>query len=199
MMRRSLRQSSGATFLLGTLALVAWGDVGAASLEEFDRRILEDLRSQNPSAVPLFEQANAARAAGKHKEAAELYGQVHVMAPRFDHALRRRCTEELVLGDHSQAVADCRSARGLEDSVENQSALALALTQSAAGSKPTDAELTEAINLAWKASNARPDDPFVQRAFCQTAMATNDLPALRAGVQRLQALEPDEMSTHYVL
>jgi Zn-dependent protease with chaperone function len=198
-MTRSARGVVLLVLLFVLLGLVARDRPLAATLEEFDRRILAELRDQNQTAAALFEQANAARSAGRHREAADLYAQVHALVPRFHHALRRQCAEEMELGNRPAALPLCRQALGIDDSPENQAALALALIRKPGDSAPTEAETTEAMNLASRASNARPDDAFAQLAFCETAIATNDLPALKAGVLRLQSIAPDEVGTHYFL
>jgi Zn-dependent protease with chaperone function len=195
-MTRALRRA----ILCGLVAIATWSPLRAAvTLEEFDRRILEELRSENPAAARLFEEADAARTAGRHGEAADLYRRVHVMVPRFSHALRRECNEEMALGNRPEALTLCRQALAIADSPENQAALAFLLTTGSAADTPTRAERSEAIGIARRAVRDRPDDVFAQLAFCQVALATEDLPALKAGALRLRSIAPDEMSTHYFL
>jgi Zn-dependent protease with chaperone function len=179
------------------LAIVLTGSgpvLATSSLEEFDRTILRELEALNPAAVELFVQANAARSAGQHREAADLYARVYEMAPAFHHALRRQCTEEMQLGDRATALPLCRAALEADPSAVNLATTAIVLISA---SPITTAEGSEALDLALRAAAAEPDGLFEQTALCQAAAATDNLGALKQGAGRLAIIAPDDLATHY--
>src|SRR3970040_1880445 len=55
-------------------------------LDQFDRRITDELRKLAPDAVDAFERANRARDAQDHATAAPLFAEVLAKAPTFSHA-----------------------------------------------------------------------------------------------------------------
>jgi hypothetical protein len=93
------------TCLLLNVCLVSMAAAGhsvaAESGDDFERNIIAELKTQNPAAITVFNEANAARSKGDHRLAAELYRQVYQSAPRFVHALRRQCGEIIRLHDRA--------------------------------------------------------------------------------------------------
>src|SRR6185436_1206409 len=93
---------------IAVLSLLPATALSAETVEEFDRRIEQDLRAIRPDAIDLWRSANEARAAGKHEEAAQLYAVVFEQTPTFIHALRRQANEELALGKTNDAKKHMR-------------------------------------------------------------------------------------------
>jgi Zn-dependent protease with chaperone function len=183
-----------AAFLL--FAPIGAGAAGPARLDEFDRKILAELAALRPEAVRVFEQANQARDRGDHREAAALYAQVHALAPRFDHALRRQAGSELALGNRPQAIALGRKALKASPTAINKAGLALTLSRETPSSRPSKTEQAEALRLAVEAAGADPDDYYVQATLAQVALLAEDAPRLRRAVERLRVLGPDEAATY---
>jgi hypothetical protein len=94
-----------ASYLLDT------GTARATEPDAFDKKITEELRTLDPSAVDLFERANSAREHGDHAAAANLYGELFARVPAFVHAQRRQCAEYVFLGRRDDAIALCTEPR----------------------------------------------------------------------------------------
>jgi len=182
-------------------AAPARGTKKAETPEEFDARIVSELRAADPGAVPLFEEANAARKAGDHAKAAERYARVYGLVPSFVHALRRQCWEESALGHREEAIAHCRAAVEQDASAENEGTLCFALLSPPGairvpGWKPTAAEMDMAAHAvdAGIATDAR--GSFIWTAACEYALAGQDFERLRACVDGLRRVAPEEVGTH---
>ena len=76
--------------ILGALVVLP-GQASAGPREDFDKRIVAELRARDAAAAALFERANEAREQNDHASAERLYGEVFAKAPQFFHAERRRC------------------------------------------------------------------------------------------------------------
>jgi hypothetical protein len=79
------------------------------AINEFTRRITEELRAQDPEAADLFTKANEARERSDVAEAERLYRAVLERRPDFVHARRRLSSVVLVAGRYDQALAAARS------------------------------------------------------------------------------------------
>ena len=98
-----------------------------------DGRLLAELSAKDPARVPLFVQANQARARGDAAAASSLYEQLRQADPWFSAAARRRCGEELKLHHPADALTLCRDALQHQPLLaENETSLALALSADAA-------------------------------------------------------------------
>jgi Zn-dependent protease with chaperone function len=186
-----------ATRAFALVLAVAGPAAAAESLEEFTRRITEELEARSPRAAALFRDADAARVRFDHQRAADLYGEVYALAPHFVHALRRQCTEILALGRRAEAVALCRRAIEQERSPENAVALAGALVTDKQSETPLPVA-AEALELAKWAADLRPDDPLTLLILCRSAGAAADLAWFRHGLNGLERVAPDLPDTHYL-
>ena len=166
---------------------------------EFEERITAELGARTPAAADAFVEANAARLAGDHARALSLYAQVYEADPAFVHALRRQCGEEAALGRRDDALEHCRAAVAQEASAENLCMLSGALLTAPAdpntGWTPSAAELKEAVG-AVDAGIAVRQDVFTWTASCHVSMFTLEIERLRACVDALQRIAPDEVETH---
>jgi Zn-dependent protease with chaperone function len=157
----------------------------------FEAKVLEELRARAPDAVPLFEQANAAKDARDLPKATELYEAVLQRAPGFTHAQRRECMVLSDRGSRGTALPLCRAALAADPSAANASALAHVLIATS-GSTPSDADVAEASGLARRATDAERDEPYVWWTLLETGAAANDREVMRRGVTELHRLIPDE-------
>lgn len=166
--------------LLWTVAPVA-----AAQDADFEPRILGELQSQSPEAVPAFVAANDARAAGNLDVAAIGYERVRELAPHFVHATRRLCQVELARGHADAAERSCREAVAAEESPENLASLASVLM---AAHDP--AKLEQAGALVTQAEQLAPDSWNVLLTRAQLEIVRGDLSAVRAAAARADAQAP---------
>ena len=162
----------------------------AETLDEFDARIEKQLTDN--SVLMRWKEANAARAAEKHEDAAALYADVFRRAPSFVHALRRQAMEELQLGKRDLALTHMREAVRLERSAENLSALAAVLVNTESLSSQ---EISEAKNLANEATALKPDGVSEHMTLARVAAVSNDLDMLRKAVDRLEEIAPKDPQT----
>ncbi len=95
-------------------AVFCWSVAGLSAPlvdEAFEQRILEELGALDPTAVPLFKQANEVRDE-EPSRAVDLYSAVLERGLGFDHADRRLCLAQARLGRRDEAFAHCRRAVG---------------------------------------------------------------------------------------
>ncbi|HWZ88416.1 MAG TPA: hypothetical protein VNW92_06185, partial [Polyangiaceae bacterium] len=97
---------------LGGLVLIALSGLALAdgSKDAFEQKLEAELTALDPSAVALFQQANAARDREDHRTAERLYGELFARVPAFIHAERRRCGELSQLGERQAALPLCHDA-----------------------------------------------------------------------------------------
>jgi Zn-dependent protease with chaperone function len=168
-------------------------------LAAFDRKIIAELRAENPAAAALFEQANAAREKQDAAAAAALYQRVSDLVPSFDHAIRRQSSVELILGHRQKAVDLARKAMALAESGPNQIVLASALAQPPEGEPARQEDLDEALNLTRAALKKEPNDYFALQTLCEVAIARQDLELLREGATKLVGVAPDHPEAHVMV
>jgi tetratricopeptide (TPR) repeat protein len=171
------------------------------SAAEYDRKILEELRSRHPDAVPAFEQANAARRLADWGTASELYGRVRVLAPDFVPATRLECLAQSMAGNRVRALRICREAVQTERSAENLWALADALGRRGRENdfaNPSSSELEEADRLLTEAVSLRDDDASIHRTRAHVAMERQDWKKMSAAVDRLKELSPKDPVTYWL-
>lgn len=174
--------------LFSTSALFA-----ASELEDFDRRITEQLAALDPGAVGPWNEANAARAADKHEEAVKLYAAVAARVPSFSHAVRRQAGVELELDRRPDALAHARAALAIERSAENLALLGQVLIH---GGKASETELKEAREVGQEATGLQPKGLYEHGALADIALASNDFELLRRTTDRLEVIAPNEPATH---
>lgn len=191
---------------ISVLALVAVATIFSATgtafgetVPKLDIRILRELRSRNPEAADQFEQANKDREAGNHAGAAEHYGRVTELVPDFDHAWRRQGYELLALGRRDEAISRMRTAVRLDGSAWNSLGLAEALATATERSKPSQAELVEAVALAKSAARSDPTDPWAAIVSCDIAIETQDWDWLKREAERVVQLDPGIPAGPYFL
>lgn len=157
----------------------------SATDEEFDRRILAELRAQNADAAAFFEKGNAARDRDDWAGARHLYREVTARVPGFDHAWRRRCGVERILGLTTEAIASCRTALKTDPSAANLASLALALISEGAPTTGQD----EAAGLTDRAWRLEPSNAFVQAVRCDVALGRADFSTVNACSKALVELD----------
>jgi Zn-dependent protease with chaperone function len=181
------------------LVLFPPGVEAGSDLDEFDRKIGDELRSRNPIAADLFSKANLARQAGKHQEAADLYHQTVAAAPDFDHAIRREGYERLLLDQRLVAVSLMRTAMEKSRSPENMQGLATALASETKTSTPSKAEIFEASTLVREVETLGIEDPNLAFLGSQLALEAGDSTWFAVEARRLVRLIPENPAAHYIL
>src|SRR5688572_13169960 len=167
----------------------------AETLKEFDRKLEQELGAFNPSVLETWRKANALRETEDHEAAAALYAEVFKQAPSFVHALRRQAGEEMELGYRDLSLQHAREAVALERTSQNLAMLAASLVTVKNG-KASQAEMDEALKLAYEAERLNPNDSFPAQVLAQIAIETNDLNSLRTQAAKLERVAPEEPGTH---
>lgn len=180
-----MRKQLAVLFVVVLLCLSAF----AENLDEFDARLERELGAKDAGALAVWKQANAAREASRHDEAAKLYADVLARVPTFVHALRRQAGEELRGGHAQLAEQHARQAVELERSAENLSVLALVLSEN-------KATAGQAVMLADEASRLKSDDLYVQQVLAMSASRANNLDLLRTATTRMETIAPKDSRTH---
>lgn len=165
----------------------------AETPEEFDARMARELAAKDPSAVSLWREANAARDANRHDEAARLYAQVYERVPSFVPALRRQARAEHDAGRRDAGLQLGRRAVELERSAENMSVLAAMLAE---GGMATSEDLAAAKALASEAADLRLNGQYEQTVLGAVGQVTNDLEMVRLAAVRLETIAPSAVQTH---
>jgi len=209
---RSLRSHASLAALACTAAAIlvltpSPARAADASPDTFDLRIAAELRALNPAAEVPWIEANRLRDAELHQRAANGYRRVVNLAPAFYHAKRRLAMELLVLGERQAALDLLRGAYAAAETPENLTALARALVYTdraypdvlALTDPVTQAEAGEALALASRALEIRPDDPMALGALCMAALRVRDHARLRAAAERLVVVEPISLASHVYL
>lgn len=135
----------------------------------------------------------------KDEAAAEkLLAQLTEEVPDWERPWRRRCGVVLAQGRTSEAVELCRKALALDPSVENRTALALALIRDTLGVEIAgEPELEEARALIEAATTARADYAQAWAAMCELAIVKEDPAILQRCVEELEKHHPDDAGTLY--
>jgi Zn-dependent protease with chaperone function len=184
--------------LAAALAAVAFPESAIAETgEEFDRRIITELRARDAAAADTFELANRAREAGNHQESAALFARVRERVPDNSHAWRREGYELLALDLKGSAIERMRMAMQLDPSAWNMLGLAYALSAVEEKAMPSEGEMNEAVSLIERAEKAAPDDPDIALLAAQLALMRDEPGWLGAEVKRLDKLAPENPWTHY--
>jgi len=185
---------------LGTACLVlgACLCLQAETKDDFDRRIIEQLRSRDAGAAVLFEQANAARERGDHQAAITLYRQVRKAVPSFTHATRRLAFELVQTGASIEALGLLREAARIDPLPLNKSALAFCLVTTGEATPPGKAEKDEAATLCREVLKLPPSEGGVQEQCFQVGLTTESLDLVKNSVQGLEQLAPGEPGTYYM-
>ncbi len=189
--------AAGALLLVAVVATAA--RAADAPPDTFELRIAAELRASSPKAESLWARANDLREAGDQQNAALLYERVADLAPDFYHAKRRQAMALLRLGERSRAVALLREACVAAETPENLACLAIALQQGDGEQPVTASEAKEALALASRAVEMRPDDPFMLQALCLAAASAGDTARLRTAAEHLVAVDPDFIGSHLFL
>jgi Zn-dependent protease with chaperone function len=166
----------------------------AETVEEFDRKVEQELRAMAPSAVAIWQRANAAREAGRHPEAVQLYEEVWGQAPNFVHALRRMAHEEQLLGKEAEAQQHMREALKADRSSQNLVGMASLLLWK---HDAVPADYAEAAQLAVEAEALDPNELFSVQILAEAAARTGDQELLRRATTRLEALDPKSYETDF--
>jgi tetratricopeptide (TPR) repeat protein len=165
------------------------GSLIAETRSEFEARLTRELAAKDPQAVPLWEQANAARTAGRSDDAIRLYDQVYSRVPSFVHALRRQSGVEMRAGRKEDAVAHARKAVAQERSSANLSSLAMILSE--ASDNPSEAAAVAREAIALDAS-----DRYALYALAEAANKLQDLEMLREATIRLETVDAKNPQTY---
>lgn len=179
------------------LLLLASIPAGAETQEEFDRKIIAELKARDPAAAELFIKANAARARGDHAAATVLYRQVRAAQPGFTHATRRLAGELSRTGDAAGALDLYREAAALDPSPLNLAALAGGLVMPRRGTEPTADDMSKAASICERLTTGPQYDAEVQRQCAMVGLASGTLELTVAAAATLERIAPDEPSTPY--
>jgi Zn-dependent protease with chaperone function len=189
-MWRNIGWALGAVLFLVSGAALAQG-----GREAFEQKLVVELTALDPGAVPLLQQANAARARDDHRTAERLYGELFARVPAFIHAERRRCVELNQLGDRQAALPLCQDAANKDASSENLGALGATLLELPNGATPSGSDLDMAQSALDRAAELAPGEAYLAQAQCQLALFQRSLPRLSACSARLELLAPNERFT----
>jgi Zn-dependent protease with chaperone function len=166
----------------------------ASEQEAFEAALVGELTRENPEAVPIFADANAARTTGDLPKASTLYQKVKAMAPKFHHADRRRCGVEARLHHHALALELCNAALAAAGTPENRVAYAEALF---VGVEPSALDLGRARELLDTALAEKPNDTYAHVINCELAILLPDMERLKASAKALETISPDEWMGYY--
>ncbi|WP_394849226.1 tetratricopeptide repeat protein [Pendulispora brunnea] len=165
--------------------------------EAAERKVLDDIRAENPDAVPVYEQAVATLDHGDTDGARALFRRVTELAPKSDHAYRRLCRLELVYESwYVEAVPDCRRALALREATENHLMLARALVEP---EEPSAESVQEALEHATQALAQKPEDPHALNAMIRVQLARKDIERAEAYVGHLEQVAPRDPQTYALL
>lgn len=158
----------------------------------FEQEIYDRLAAINPDAVPIFQEATRAMDADDLPAAKRGYERVLELAPEFPDALRRLSYVELRLGNVEAAVQCARQAYAAQDSPYNRMALADALLTTEDPDKKA-----EALDHAWTAAKALPDDDHANLTLLMAGLANEDVSAIRQASTTLVRVLPDLPEGHF--
>lgn len=156
----------------------------AARDMEWEAQILEELQAIDPAAVPLFEDATVSLDAFDFEAAIAGYEQVLVLAPDFDHALRRMSYALSRTGQHERAIEVAETAMDVNPSPYNGAGLAEALL-----SNPSPFDDARALELARAAATELPDYEYAQVMLGLAGMANVDVQAIRDAAVALREID----------
>jgi tetratricopeptide (TPR) repeat protein len=186
---------------IASAVLLGHGIAGADADQQrrdHDAKVAAEVAAVSSEAAVAFAAGDAARERGDVKAAAEAYRRARTLAPLSPHPLRRLCWAEGGLGERDSALSHCREAVAMDASAPNLGALAMALMLPPGSTIETPrADRLEALQLAQRAARLDVSDISVHIVLCQAALSLDDVPALRTGVERLSAIAPQHMMTHY--
>jgi len=158
-----------------------------------DRADLDIMRAKEPKAFELFTQGEAALAAGRAREASELFGKIHAIWPSGGIIARRHCQALAELGERRAAIGECRRAITNGGSFLDHRALVLALTT---GEEPLEVDdLADASRAAQSAKEHAPSLPYGYAADCDIARRLGDERMLRTCTEKLVEIAPDHYET----
>jgi Zn-dependent protease with chaperone function len=182
---------------LGGLVLIALSGLALAdgSKDAFEQKLEAELTALDPSAVALFQQANAARDREDHRTAERLYGELFARVPAFIHAERRRCGELSQLGERQAALPLCHDAVNRDPSSSNLGALGITLIQLPKGETPSQSDLDQAEYALDRAAELEPKEVYLAQAQCELALYQKSVPRLSSCSARLAQLAPNDRST----
>jgi hypothetical protein len=183
--------------LVGFFLLTAARGQADAS-DDFERKLVDELRAIDPGAVELFVQANQARQRDDRATAARLYGEVFARAPGFIHAERRQCGELIAIGQYGEGLALCRAAAKADPSGPNLGALAQALVSSPARGPLSSSEAADVQKLLARAIELEPTEEYPYLAQCHFAIKQNNLALLETCIQQLERVAPEHAATLYM-
>jgi Zn-dependent protease with chaperone function len=152
------------------------------------------LKSMNPAAVEVFQQATTAMDAGDYGNAEVLFRKVITMAPEFSTAYRRLSYIELYNKQNvDRGIELLRYAMQIDPNGYNQTQLALALVFV----KGNPSDYQEAYTLASSATVSLPTDDQAYLALLLSAAAVNNIDVVRQADERLLELSPGNPLAHY--
>ena len=167
------------------------------SVDQFTARITTELRATNEEAALLFMEANAARDLDDFAQAEDLYGQVRVLQPDFDHAIRRLCYVIESQQRRDEAIPLCRAALRLSSSPANKAALLYVLANAAENSPISVPQRHDATRLARELLGDQDLDPALLPSICISSVELDELLLLRRCTARAISQAPDEPSSYY--
>jgi Zn-dependent protease with chaperone function len=155
----------------------------------FEQRARGELATVSEEAAKAFDEANAARDAGRYDDAATAYRRVVAAAPNVDHGHRRLCGVLSFANKHDEAVTECRRALELAPaSIFDKSALAAALAQ-----RKNPGDIDQATALARESAHDPDADANVVQTWCQVMILARQDAEVTECADRLIALAPDAL------
>jgi tetratricopeptide (TPR) repeat protein len=160
-----------------------------------DAQIDAQLAAHSPKAATLFGQANELSSKGDYAGAAALYRLVTQLVPSSDAALRRAGGAELAQGHRAEAISLLRRALVRSASADNLTSLAVALSASHNGIRPTESDVEEAAKDAADAVRLAPLSYWAWIAQLDVQAAKGNLDGALSALNQLQRIGPTEPST----
>ena len=158
-----------------------------------EEKIEEQLKTIDPSLVPLFKEATNALDQQNYKVADSLYSIVYLKAPEFDPLLRRLGSLKIASGSITPGLALCRKAVQINRSAYNLYALASGYIVK---SDSTDLHKAQSL-LEETLDMPNGDELDILANYVDVSMQLNDIESARTGVNIMRLKHPDEMLTHY--
>ncbi|WP_394836751.1 M48 family metallopeptidase [Pendulispora rubella] len=174
---------------LALVGVVSPAHAGAASDAAFEKKVLNDLRAENPDAVPVFTEAMAAAERNELTAAIAGFERDLQLAPKSDHARRRLCDVELAAEQRASGLAHCRIALDLRDAPENHTALARAIVESG---PLTKGDIDSAVDHAARGLKGRPDDTDAIAVMLEVQTVAENDAQVEYYVGQLEKVAPED-------
>ncbi|WP_394847080.1 M48 family metallopeptidase [Pendulispora brunnea] len=181
------------TLSVALLGVVPRARADAASDAAFEKKVLDDIRAENPDAVPVFTEAMAASKRRDLPAAIAAMGRVVQLAPKSDHAHRRLCNFQMAADQDASGLSHCRRALELRDAPENHSALASALVEAKGATK---LDIDSALDHASRGLKDRAGDRHAIASMLGVQMAARNEARIKQYLAQLDNAAGDDPDFH---